>query len=43
MRLEKLYPSPFGQVGGAQLSPREIDYPESVVFVTKTDTRGVIT
>jgi aerotaxis receptor len=40
---EKLYFSPFDRAGSPHATNREIDYPEGRVFVTKTDTRGVIT
>lgn len=39
MKLEKISPL----ANGAHITNREIDYPESMVFVTKTDTKGVIT
>lgn len=42
MKLEKL-PSELSAHHALQVTHREIDYPEGVVFVTKTDTQGVIT
>ncbi len=39
MKLEKISLA----ASGAHVTNREIDYPESMVFVTKTDTQGVIT
>lgn len=43
MKIEKLYQSPFDRTGITQVTHRQIDYPEGVVFVTKTDTKGIIT
>lgn len=43
MKLEKLSSLPALAGQNTSFSSHEIDYPEGMVFVTKTDTRGVIT
>lgn len=42
MKLEKL-PSEVSRRSNVAVTHHEIDYPEGVVFVTKTDTKGIIT
>lgn len=43
MKIEKIDQPSFTRAGKNQVTQREIDYPDGDIFVTKTDTRGIIT